>query len=431
MRRTSADMPERWVFLPINDSNVRVVSFFGLMESTPTKAPFSAPWTFDSWLAAADGDASGFWFASLFAELSPIPFVWGQYAAAARLDAQAAKEYFASGGQQRSSNLGYVGSAFAWGGGRLADGWPAVLDEDAYRRVRTSEVETLLVGGELDFSTPPQVATEELLPYLSNSHEIVLPGFGHTATFWADQPEAGTHLVNTFFDSGQVDDSLYRPQQVDFTPTGTLPALAKRVAGAMVGLALLTVLSLPWMARRVHERGRFGRTGGVILRTVYPVVLGLGGRSLGVVVVDTTLPGVPLGTALLVALSAGVPIGLGIYRAWVNRDWTTSTKTAGLAAAAGGALVGAWLGFTATAGLVAVVIAVVGAAVGANLALVALDITRDLSSRSRAAVDRRLTSSPSREAGSRRGSEDVQHLELQLAGTGGRHAARLRGAVRR
>ena len=43
--------------------------------------------------AAADGDASGFWFQSLLADLAfPESFVWGQMAAAARLDAQAASD---------------------------------------------------------------------------------------------------------------------------------------------------------------------------------------------------------------------------------------------------------------------------------------------------------------------------------------------------
>ena len=34
MRRTAADIPDRWWFLPIKKGNVRLASFFGLMEST-------------------------------------------------------------------------------------------------------------------------------------------------------------------------------------------------------------------------------------------------------------------------------------------------------------------------------------------------------------------------------------------------------------
>jgi pimeloyl-ACP methyl ester carboxylesterase len=379
MRRTGADMPDRWLFLPINESSVRIASFFGLMEST-SEAPLSSPMTLDSWLSAAEGDASGFWLQSLFADLFPIPFVWGQYAAAGSLDAQAARDYFSSGTQERDS-VGYAGSAFVWGGGRLANAWPTAPDEGEYSRVRTSEVETLLIGGALDTSTPPQVATKELLPYLPNGQQVVLPGLGHTASFFAEQPAAGSRLINAFLDSGRVDDSLYKPQSVDFTPGLTLTALAKRIAGTMVGLALLTILSLLWMARRVHKRGRFGRKTSATLRSLSPIVLGLGGWFLGALIVITTIPGVPLDDELLAALSVGVPIGLGIYFAWVNRDWSATAKTTGFAAAAGGALVGAWLGFNATDGLVALVTTVVGATVGANLILIILDISRARSER--------------------------------------------------
>lgn len=51
MMRTATDMPDRWLFLPINESSVRVFSFYGLMESTSGEAPLSSPMT----LAAANG----------------------------------------------------------------------------------------------------------------------------------------------------------------------------------------------------------------------------------------------------------------------------------------------------------------------------------------------------------------------------------------
>jgi hypothetical protein len=55
---------------------------------------------------------------------------------------------------------------------------------------------------------------------------------------------------------------------------------------------------------------------------------------------------------------------------------SATTKATGFAAAAGGALVGAWLGFNATEGLVALVTTIVGAAVSANLLLIILDISK-------------------------------------------------------
>jgi hypothetical protein len=222
----------------------------------------------------------------------------------------------------------------------------------------------------------------------------VLPELGHTGSFFAEQPEAGSRLINTFFDSGRVDDSLYKPTSVDFTPAVRFTVIGMSVAGTMVGLALLTVLSLLWMRRRVHKRGHFGRKASATLRLLYPILLGLGGWFLGVLIVITTMPGTPLDNQLLAALSVGVPMGLGIYFAWVNRDWSAGTKLTGFAAAVGGALVGAWLGFNATEDLVALFTAIAGAAAGANLILLFLDVVWDRQAHDRFAAKETLKARP-------------------------------------
>src|SRR5215207_8296132 len=84
---------------------------------------------------------------------------------------------------------------------------------------------------------------------------MVLPGFGHQATVFKEQPEAGTR-INTFFDRGQVDDSLYVPASVDFTPSMTFRAIAKIALGVMLALAALSMLCLIVMACRVCTRAR-------------------------------------------------------------------------------------------------------------------------------------------------------------------------------
>jgi pimeloyl-ACP methyl ester carboxylesterase len=386
MRQITADIPDRWLFLPIKGSNVKVMAPFGLLDSTPAASPTPAPMTVDAWLSAAEGDASGFWFSSVFADLLfPELFVRGQYAAAAILDAQAARDYFAAG-QGDLTNLGRAATAFTWGGGSLADSWPAAPDEDSYRRVQASQVETLLISGDLDPMAPPQPATTQLLPHLPNGHQVVLPGFGHQGTVFHEQPEAGSRLINTFFDSGHVDDSLYVPANLDFTPSLTFGAIAKTALGVMLALVALTALSLLGMARRVRTRGRIGPKSAALLRSVNPLVLGLGGWCLGALIVLTTLPGVRIDNQLLVIVSVGVPIGLGIYWAWVHRAFSAPSKQVGIAAAAAGALTGAWLGFHATDAPLAVLTAIVGAIAGANLALILLDMSRARSTRSRSAA---------------------------------------------
>jgi hypothetical protein len=92
---------------------------------------------------------------------------------------------------------------------------------------------------------------------------------------------------------------------------------------------------------------------------------------------------VPLDAELLAALSIGVPVGLCVFCAWVNRDWSPGTRWTGFAAAAAGALAGAWLGFHALEGLMAVVTTILGAVAGSNLAVLGLDVAWDRQRRDR------------------------------------------------
>jgi pimeloyl-ACP methyl ester carboxylesterase len=381
-----AQLPDNWWFLPIRKGNVQLTAFWGLMHATTDGAgPLNAPWTIDTLLAADEGDGSGAWLMSVMAQaIFPRAQVWGDVAAVGRADAVHARRFFATRAD-RGSVIGSPGTDFLMAGGGVYESWPASPDENQYTSVRDSNVETLLIGGRLDFATPPQNATRKLLPHLSNGHEVVLPDIGHTDDFWTYQTPASNRLINTYFDSGRLDTSLYTRTPVDFTPALSHGAIAEIALGAMLGLAALTVLSLLWMALRVRWRGPFGRKSSVVLRAVYPLVLGLGGFILGLLIVLATNIGVALTDELIVALSVGVPIGLGVYLAWVNRDSATPANT-GFAAAAAGALIGAWLGFNVTSagfGFLAPFVAIVGATAGANLALLLLDIAWDRQVRER------------------------------------------------
>jgi uncharacterized membrane protein YdfJ with MMPL/SSD domain/pimeloyl-ACP methyl ester carboxylesterase len=367
------DIPGRFWFLPIREGNVKAAAFFGLMEATTDGGgPLAAPWTIDTLLSADDGDGGGAWLLSLMAQVAfPSEQLWGDVAAVARTDAAYARRAFA----RRSEGeylIGTPGADLIWAGGELVDEWPATPDANDYAKVRDSKVETLLVGGNLDFATPPQWATRDLLPHLPNGHQVVLRDLGHSGDFWTYQRTASTRLVTAFLENGRVDTSLYRHNSVDFTPAFSPGNVAKIVVGVMLGLATLTILSLLWMARRVRKRGGYGRKASAVLRSVYPIVLGLGGWFLGVLVVLVAFPAVPLDDQLLGVLSVGVPVGLGVHLAWVNGRATL----AGLGVAMAGALAGAWLGMQATTDLVALLAAIAGAIAGANLALIVFDMAR-------------------------------------------------------
>lgn len=369
MRSLSADMPDRWLFLPINDANVKMASRFGLMETTSEMAPLNAPTVLDSWLAAAEGDPSGMWLMSVTFAMMPEK-AWGEQAATGHIDAPYVEEYYASGADD-GTILGSAGTDFQWAGGGLVDAWPNAPDNDHYRQVQPSDVETLLIGGQLDFSTPPVHATEELLPYLSNGHQVVLDGFGHTVDFWTFQPEASARLIQVFYDTGEVDDSLFVDQPVDITPKTTFPGLAKMLLTTLIGFTLVALVLFLWMPRHVQQRGRFGPVAGAIFRILLvPLVFGLGGWFLAMLGALALTESIPIDNQWLVVASAGLPIGIGMYWAWVDPDSPDSLRRMGFWAALLGGVAGAWLGFNAGNQLLAPITALAGAAILANLVLI-------------------------------------------------------------
>jgi pimeloyl-ACP methyl ester carboxylesterase len=381
MQHTAAHMPSRWYFLPIKPGNVLVGTFLGLTEATAVDSPLSGPMTLNSWISAAQGNPSGLWLLSEMAGLIlPTSFVWGEFASIGMADAQPVDRYFSSGAD-RGSIIGNPLAEFLWGAGGLVHAWPANPGENQYTSVQNSNVPTLLIGGTLDFETPAQNATKELLPHLPNGHQVILSGLGHADDFESYEPSASTQLLTTFYATGRVDTSRYTPNRVSFTTSQTQTSIAKDILGTVIGVVVLAALWLLWVARRVRKHGSAGRKTSVLARTIIPVVLGLGGFFGATLVVLTLWPALSLASELLRILAPSGLIALGLYLAWTHRDWDRATKSLGLLAAIAGALLGGWLGFTATSGLFALVTTTIGAAAGGNLALIAVSLFRERSAR--------------------------------------------------
>jgi nucleoside-diphosphate-sugar epimerase/pimeloyl-ACP methyl ester carboxylesterase len=368
-----AHVPSHWLFLPIQKGDFKAAAFFGLMNETSAGGgPIAAPLTINSLLSADNGDASGAWFLSLMARLTfPSSFVWGDLAAIGESDATYAKHFYASG---TNHGISAAGNNLIWAGGRLLDAWPANPDENEYTHVQNSKVPTLLIGGNLDFATPPENATRELLPHLKNGREVVLSNLGHADDFWPYEPAAGSRLINTYLNTGKVDTSLYTHNKVDFSPSSSQDQFAKIVLIALLGLAALTVLSLLWMTVRLRKQASFGRKRGAAVRSLYAVLLGLGGWCLGLLVVLTALPTVPLGDPALTVISVSLPVALAVYSGWLKRDTGPRTKLVGIGTVLIAALLGAWLGnhFPATP-LPGALTGILAAVAATNLSLIVLE----------------------------------------------------------
>ena len=138
--------------------------------------------TLSSWISASDGDPSGLWFLSVLSQLVfPTVQVKGDVAAVSA-NRRELRRPVLRGAAGRGSIFGSPGTDFLWGGGRLRNAWPAGPDDGEYNSVQTSRAPTLLIGGDLDFATPAQNATRELLPHLPNGRQVVLPTSGTRTT---------------------------------------------------------------------------------------------------------------------------------------------------------------------------------------------------------------------------------------------------------
>jgi hypothetical protein len=120
-------------------------------------------------------------------------------------------------------------------------------------------VETLLVSGSVDISTPPQFAEQELLPALKNGRHVIIAEQGHTQDFWQSQSAAGERLLTSFFDTGVADDSLYEYLPMNFKPAMSFPLLAKILLATAAMLIVLLGLAVWITVRRIHRRIKMKR----------------------------------------------------------------------------------------------------------------------------------------------------------------------------
>jgi hypothetical protein len=134
--------------------------------------------------------------------------------------------------------------------------WPANLIPEEYRQVQPSDVETLLVSGNIDSDTPVQFTRDELLPTLNNGQHVVLSEFGH-GEFLVLQPEASKRLLTSFYDTGVADDSLFTYHPVDFYVgiLSSFPNLAKLILMVPV-LVIVILVVLVWFIVRLVRRRR-------------------------------------------------------------------------------------------------------------------------------------------------------------------------------
>lgn len=242
------DMPRRWLFVRIDADKVKVITFALLFHRK------TAAMVFEAYLAAAEGDPSGLALMSIAYDLLvPRSMNWGDlYTKATTADLDTARDYRADMNPP-DAVLGAPLSLLAWGGIDVHASLLPPLPDDL-RRAQRSSVQTLLVSGTVDFSTPAQLATAELLPYLTRGRQIVLSEFGHTADLMRLQPRATERMLTSFYDTGVADTSLFTYAAMDFHTSPRLSTLAKVILGLLAILAVASLAAIYVLTRWVHHR---------------------------------------------------------------------------------------------------------------------------------------------------------------------------------
>lgn len=255
MEEVSRNMPSSWMGISIDPVVIRIITFFSLMESIQVPGepvPMNGPAAIDMWLDAAEGDASGMAVATFLASfIFPALLERGHFFAmgASAPDYLDPDRDYKTDLTPSGTIIGAPFSLILWA---AMQGWPVTSDL-SYSEVQDSDIETLLVSGTLDGSTPMRYARDELLPHLTSGHHVTLKDLGHTETFWNSQSQARARLLNTFFDTGRVDESLYLYQAPVFAVEKSWGGIAKTLLAISSFVLIAVTLAISWMFRKIRR----------------------------------------------------------------------------------------------------------------------------------------------------------------------------------
>jgi len=248
MAKVLGDMPDKWLCFRINPGKVKLVTF-ALLYHRKTSAQ-----VFDAFLAAERGDPSGLAILSLSSDyILPSLSVWGESASkAVSADYDPGRNYLEEM-DSRVFPMGAPMSKIMWAPLSFGE-WPIRPIPEEFRKPQPSEVETLLLSGNIDFSTPAEFATNELLPYLKNGQQVIFSECGHVGDVVYSNWENTRRILTSYYKTGTPDTSLNAYIPMDFHVKWGFPAIAKIAVGAVIFVGIILLSILFWLIRRRVRR---------------------------------------------------------------------------------------------------------------------------------------------------------------------------------
>jgi pimeloyl-ACP methyl ester carboxylesterase len=219
IRTSLAKMPSRWSLFKLDPGKIRVITFVMLYQKQ------TAALVFDCYRAAERGDYSGLYILQRFYDfMMPSLMIWGDLMAKGSTDFDSSLDYISS---MRDSTTVMGSPLSLLISGSAAGHWPVHHIPAELNKVQKSDVQTLLIGGSIDFSTPAEYATDELLPSLTNGKQVILREMGHVGDVLSLQWSPLQHLLVRYYDEGVVDDSQFKYDPMNFEPAINFPLWAK------------------------------------------------------------------------------------------------------------------------------------------------------------------------------------------------------------
>jgi len=248
IRKTSRNIPERWLFFPIKKGYVLMSTFIMLYSVD------NAPQLFDAWLAAEKGDWSGIAMLSLSMDylIADALNCWGDLASkAASADyVFESEDDLLAEFMPENSIIGAPGTLLGIG----SRGWPAKLIPDSLRKVHYSETATLLINGNIDVSTPARFSRDEYLPYLKNGQQVIISEAAHSPDLFGNQRPALDHMLKTFFKTGVVDDSRYTYSPISFEVGWSYPTIMKLILTGIVFVIIILIFVIWLVIKKIRRK---------------------------------------------------------------------------------------------------------------------------------------------------------------------------------
>jgi pimeloyl-ACP methyl ester carboxylesterase len=217
MAKSFAKMPKRWSFFKLDADKIKTMAFAFMFQRDGAVMAFDAFFRADQ-----HNDYSGLYLMQLAFDYVVSSEAVGDLFQKGLIDYDSSINYRQS---LRSTNT-VLGSNYALLLMGSAPGWVDGSVPEEFRKVRVSQTETMMMSGNLDVSTPSENATNELLPFLPNGRQVILKNMSHQDV---RSLQAGVYkqFIADYFDTGIVNESVFKYDEIDFKPKKRLSSLAK------------------------------------------------------------------------------------------------------------------------------------------------------------------------------------------------------------